>query len=105
MGRFALDHGVDHDGIAIAVSEAVTNAVVHAYPDQVDGQVRLHATLERAGLLIVVADDGQGMAAPSDRGGMGVGLSLIARLCSSLEIESDGGGTQLTMRFTRAGAP
>ena len=104
MGGFAVDHNVDDAGVAIAVSEAVTNAVEHAYPHRTRGQVRVDATFETAGLLIIVADDGRGIAAPSDRGGMGAGLSLIGRLCSSVEIESNVRGTRLTMRFARVAA-
>ena len=110
VARFSAHLAVDHDGIAIAVSEAVANAVVHAYPDRPDGHVRVHASREPGALLIIVSDDGQGIAARSDRGGLGVGLSLIARLCSSLQIDGDGGGTRVTTRFARdasgvAGSP
>ena len=101
VARFSAGLAVDHDAIAIAVSEAVANAVVHAYPDRPDGHVRVHATQEPGALLIIVSDDGQGMAARSDHRGLGVGLSLIARLCSSLQIDGDGVGTRLTMRFAR----
>jgi anti-sigma regulatory factor (Ser/Thr protein kinase) len=98
--RFAADHAVDHDGVALAVSEAVTNAVVHAYPDGPGGQVRIHVSVEPLALLVIVSDDGQGLAARSRRGGLGVGLVLIARLCSSLEIDG-AGGTRVAMRFSR----
>ena len=101
VAEFSAGLMVDHDAIAIAVSEAVANAVVHAYPDRSDGHVRVHASQELGALLIIISDDGQGMAAQSDRGGLGVGLSLIARLCSSLQIDGDGVGTRLTMRFAR----
>ena len=102
VSQFSAGLPVVHDGIAIAVSEAVTNAVVHAYPDRPGGHVRVHATPARGALLITVSDDGQGIATPSERGGLGVGLTLIARLCSSLQIDGDGGGTRVTMRFARA---
>jgi serine/threonine-protein kinase RsbW len=101
VAGFTVDHAVDHVGIAIAVSEAVANAVVHAYPDTPGGHVRLHASLEPEALLIVISDDGQGIAARSDSAGLGAGLTLIARLCSSSQIEGDGGGTTVTMRFVR----
>jgi anti-sigma regulatory factor (Ser/Thr protein kinase) len=100
VARFAADHAVDHDGVALAVSEAVTNAVVHAYPVGTGGQVRIRVCVEPLALLIIVSDDGQGLAARSQRGGLGVGLVLIARLCRSLEIDG-AGGTRLTMRFSR----
>jgi anti-sigma regulatory factor (Ser/Thr protein kinase) len=101
IAEFSAGLTVDHDGIAIAVSEAVANAVVHAYPDRPGGHVRVHASQEPGALLIIVSDDGQGMATRSDRGGLGVGLTLIARLCNSLQIDVHGAGTRVTMRFAR----
>jgi stage II sporulation protein AB (anti-sigma F factor) len=53
------------------VSEAVTNAIVHAYPDGAPGQVRLEAWLDDELLTVVVADDGVGMS--SGRGSPGLG--------------------------------
>jgi anti-sigma regulatory factor (Ser/Thr protein kinase) len=100
VARFAADHAVDHDGVALAVSEAVTNAVLHAYPDRLGGHVRVRVSVEPLALLIVVSDDGRGMAARSPSRGLGVGLVLIARLCNALEIDG-AGGTRLTMRFAR----
>ena len=101
VAQFSVGLAVDHDGIAIAVSEAVTNAVVHAYPDDPGGHVHVHVSQEPGALLIIVSDNGQGMATRSDHSGLGVGLTLIARLCSSLQIDGDGGGTRVTMRFAR----
>ena len=37
---------VDRWPVELVVSEAVANAVVHAYPDRAPGQVRLEAWLE-----------------------------------------------------------
>ena len=103
VARFSAGHALDHDGIAIAVSEAVANAVRHAYPGPLGGRVRLHARLETMALIVTVSDDGQGMAVPSETAGLGLGLVLIARLCESLLIDGGGGGTTLTMRFKRGG--
>jgi anti-sigma regulatory factor (Ser/Thr protein kinase) len=46
--------------VAIAVSEVVTNAVIHAYPAGVDRRVRLVDTLQPDSLVITVADRGRG---------------------------------------------
>ena len=101
--RFAAGRVHDDGGLALAVSEAVANAVVHAYPDPAGEVVHLRISLEAAAVVVVVSDDGQGMAAESDGGGMGAGLRIIARSCSSLRIDGDGEGTTLTMRFIRSG--
>ena len=103
VARFSAGRALDDGGIALAVSEAVANAVVHAYPDPAHGEVHLHVSLDGATLVVVVSDDGQGMNHASDGGGMGAGLDMIARTCNSLRIDGDGGGTTLTMRFIRSG--
>ncbi|MGH2969326.1 MAG: ATP-binding protein [Solirubrobacteraceae bacterium] len=101
VAEFCAGRELDREGVAIAVSEAVSNAVLHAHPDGAEGHVRIFASLDDASLLIVVSDDGQGITPRSDRPGMGVGLALIAQLTSSLEIDCDGTGTRLAMRFVR----
>ena len=87
--------------VKLAVSEAVTNAVMHAYlgADQ-PGEVRLDARVDDGHVLVTVADDGCGMTPRLDSPGLGVGLPFIADTTDTLDIElSDGGGTQLRMVF------
>jgi serine/threonine-protein kinase RsbW len=102
------------DDIKVAVSEACTNAIDHAYPGQERGggtiTVRCHAT--EGGLRVEVADGGCGFdpanvqvvdeTAPEKRGGLG--LFLIRKLMDEVEVSScPGGGTRVTMakRFAR----
>jgi anti-sigma regulatory factor (Ser/Thr protein kinase) len=101
VAAFCVGYALDHEGIAIAVSEAVANAVTHAYDDGVDGAVRVFADLEVAALLIVISDDGRGMTPRTASAGMGVGLVIIGRVATSLQIDDDSTGTRLTMRFAR----
>ena len=80
---YAREHGaVDPDGIALAVSEAVTNAVIHAYVDAPQpGDVEVFAKRHLGdGLEVRVCDDGRGMMPRSDSPGLGVGLPLVAKL-------------------------
>lgn len=49
------------DDIRTAVSEAVTNAVVHGYPDAV-GLVHIHCLLEDNLVKITVSDNGRGIS-------------------------------------------
>jgi serine/threonine-protein kinase RsbW/stage II sporulation protein AB (anti-sigma F factor) len=99
---FAELHGIGvAPDIALAVSEAVTNAVLHAYRDGKPGQMRVVACAEPQRLVVVVRDYGCGMSPHPNSPGLGLGLSVIGRLTSELNIErpDDGGGTRLRMSF------
>ena len=89
---------VDLWAVQIVVSEAVANAVVHAYPDRTPGQVRLEAWLEGELLTVVVADDGVGISSGRGGHGLGKGLAVIRRLAREVEVHSRG-GTRLVMRL------
>ena len=99
VAAFCIGRALDHEGIAIAVSEAVANAVTHAYRDGAAGPVRVFADLEPGSLLIMISDDGQGMTPHPDRPSLGAGLDVIAQIAASLQIDDDSSGTRLTMRF------
>jgi anti-sigma regulatory factor (Ser/Thr protein kinase) len=94
-----------HD-IRLAVSEALANAVVHAYPGE-PGEVHVTAALTAGELWVLIADDGCGMRPGSDRAGLGLGLGLISLLSDHLSIvRRSSGGTELRMRFAlHASAP
>lgn len=101
MTAIAHDCGLSRQAtgdVRLVVSEAVTNVVRHAYPDA-DGQVRVEAYWQRDELLIIVSDDGHGMKPRSDSPGCGLGLGVIAALCSRTEITSEGTGTEIKMVF------
>jgi anti-sigma regulatory factor (Ser/Thr protein kinase) len=88
------------DDIRLAVSEACTNAVVHAYADQPAGHIDVLVATGGDELEVVVRDHGRGMAPRADSPGLGVGLPLIASLTRALELSStDGGGTEVRMQF------
>jgi anti-sigma regulatory factor (Ser/Thr protein kinase) len=88
------------DDMRLAVTEACTNVVRHAYESEgtIDVVVRPRGdTLE-----VVVADEGRGIGPSPDTAGPGLGLPLIAALADNLEIERDrGSGSRLVMRFLR----
>jgi anti-sigma regulatory factor (Ser/Thr protein kinase) len=90
------------DQIRLAVSEAVTNVVIHAYVDAPEpGPVRVAAHVEDATVNVVVADDGRGMVPRLDSPGLGLGLALIAHAADNLDVhDGDPGGTQLRMTFS-----
>jgi len=108
-------NGPDLYRICLAVSEAVTNAVVHAYshrdadgdgsradPAPEDGSRQIHVRgVAGAGeLTIFVADKGCGIGRALASPGLGLGLTVIDESCEELAIRSGaGGGIELEMRF------
>lgn len=87
------------EAVKLAVSEAVTNVVVHAYRDR-PGSLQLTAAMADDELWVLVADEGEGHQSPPEDPGLGWGLALIADACDQFMItERSGGGTELRMRF------
>lgn len=102
--QFAAKQGVDApvvDDVALAVSEAVTNAVKYANAADADGVVELAGVQRDGWLEVTVRDRGEGFGKGSTDG-LGLGLSIIARLCSELTIVQEGDGTEVRMRFPLA---
>lgn len=105
-----LDPTLDEiNDIKTAVSEAVTNAIVHAYPDRL-GRVKLKLRLFEDSLLeITVQDRGVGIAdvaqartplfttGNEERSGMG--FTIMESFMDTLRVRSTPGkGTTVTMR-------
>jgi anti-sigma regulatory factor (Ser/Thr protein kinase) len=94
---------VDVAAVELALSEAVTNAVVHAYRDRVgegaNDRFEVRVRLEPEGVWVVVADDGMGMSARDDSPGLGLGLRLIRTLADQLLIVQAETGTRVHMGF------
>lgn len=101
----AAEHGFSEREVCdvrIAVSEVVTNAVVHAYGGR-PGEIRVTAFLDGDELRIVVADDGPGMAPRLESPGLGLGLPTAATAASDLTIVTpDRGGTEVHLTFRRS---
>jgi anti-sigma regulatory factor (Ser/Thr protein kinase) len=90
----------------MAVSEACTNVVVHAYEDS-DGMLEVDMTGHHHGLTISVRDHGAGIQpnlTPSrEVPALGLGLPLIAALSDSFELHGSAGqGTEVRMTFKYA---
>ena len=95
--------------VKTAVSEAVTNAIVHGY-EGIRGMVTLRAAIEGRTLTIQVEDKGRGIAdvtramepfftthPEQERSGMG--FSVMQTFMDALHVESrPGQGTRITMR-------
>jgi anti-sigma regulatory factor (Ser/Thr protein kinase) len=95
------------DRVALSVSEAVTNALVHGYRYAVrpeSERIELEARREEEALVVVVRDFGCGMAQRLDSDGRGLGLTLIAASASAMQIETapEGGRTEVAMELLLA---
>ena len=90
------------DDMRLAVTEACTNVVRHAYPGD-EGTIDVIVRPNGEALEVVVSDSGQGIGPSPDTAGPGLGLPLIAALSDSLEIERQrGNGSRLSMSFLRS---
>jgi serine/threonine-protein kinase RsbW len=89
------------DDMRLAVTEACTNVVRHAYEGD-EGTIDVVVRPKGEALEVVVCDSGRGMAPSPDTAGPGLGLALIAALTDSFEVERGlGNGCRLVMSFLR----
>jgi anti-sigma regulatory factor (Ser/Thr protein kinase) len=102
LSQFAVEAGADRakvEAVQLASSEALTNAVLHAYGEE-PGRVCVTAALVADELWVLIADDGRGLEPRTDRPGLGLGLGLISQVTDELAIvPRAGGGTEVRMRF------
>jgi serine/threonine-protein kinase RsbW/stage II sporulation protein AB (anti-sigma F factor) len=93
------------DAVRLAVSEALTNVVVHAYVGREPGPMIVQACLNGKGALSVfVCDEGPGPMPHLHGPGLGLGLGLMAQLADAFGIENrQPRGTILSLRFSLAG--
>lgn len=91
--------------VKLAVTEACTNVVVHAYGGG-DGPMQVAAEVAGDLITVMVRDEGRGITPRPDSPGLGLGLPLIATLTESLELgKDDADRTEVRMSFRTLGAP
>ena len=86
----------DVEEVKVAVSEAVSNAVLHGYGGDPTGSVEVEASLVDEMLTITVTDRGVGMedlalarqAASADPERMGLGFVFMETFMDSMEVET-----------------
>ena len=102
VAAFAVDECANaaeiHDQLVLAVSEACTNVILHAYPDRT-GEIALRAWVDRRYLRVEIRDEGVGIDTPSPNKGLGLGLQLM-RTTAQARVDS-GAGTTVQLRFPR----
>lgn len=87
--------------IALAVTEACTNVVMHAYPDG-PGDYDLRLWIQHHRLLITVRDYGEGITprVPAAKTGLGLGLPLMLAVCDEVAFARGGdGSTEVRLVF------
>lgn len=85
--------------VRLAVSEACTNVVVHAYADGQRGRLDVEARVERPLLHVVVRDHGRGLGPRLDSPGLGIGLPILAAVTERVEFAGSPEGTEVRMAF------
>ena len=88
------------EAVALTVTEATSNVVRHAYPQDTSGDVLITVTTNRRWLEIGVDDEGVGFQTPDvGQPGAGLGLRLMRHYTRQLWVESGNRGTLVTLRF------
>lgn len=113
LASFAAGCGLtlsEVDELKLAVSEAVSNVILHAYPDGAEGEVCLFARVQDDVLVIQVSDFGAGISDVDQalQGGystleerMGLGFTFMECFADEMSVtSSDGQGTRVV--FTKA---
>jgi len=105
----ALDGAILADA-KMAVTEACSNVVMHAYGDTV-GELDVEMLADEHAITVIVRDRGSGIrprAARNEPSALGLGLPLIAALSDAFEVRGGPGtGTEVRMTFhhVREGDP
>jgi len=94
--------------LKLAVTEACSNSVRHAYRDGREGEVQVIYELHRDRLVVEVCDDGQGFARDDDAsvpaGSLtegGLGIAIIRELADELELGPGASGKGSRLRFVK----
>lgn len=95
--------------IKTAVSEAVTNSIVHAYPNKTDGEIVIKVKLYKTSLVIEIIDFGIGIkdvekakqpfyTTKPDQERSGMGFTVMESFMDSLQVENnEKNGVKITL--------
>lgn len=93
-----------------AVSEAVTNAIIHGYENSSDGTVKIETFIEGNEITVIVEDEGNGIddigkameplyTSRPDLERSGMGFTVMESFMDNLKVESvQGKGTKVIMK-------
>lgn len=92
----------------LALTEACSNSIRHAYADGRVGEVEIRYELADSSLAIEVSDDGSGFdpalpeSDPRELDEGGLGIAIIRALTDDLSIGPRSGETGYRVRFTKS---
>ena len=96
--------------VKTAVSEAVTNSIIHGYENKKEGIIRVEASIENNMVTIVIKDEGKGISdveqareplytSRPDLERSGMGFTVMETFMDSVEVTSKAGiGTTIVMK-------
>lgn len=96
--------------IRTAISEAVTNSIIHGYENRQDGLVKIQAYIYNRELTVIVEDNGKGIdnielamqplyTSRPDLERSGMGFTVMESFMDSLQVESERDkGKKVTMK-------
>ena len=85
--------------LALALSEVVTNALLHGNRDGRANPIEVHVHVDGK-VEFTVRDAGVGMRPNPTGGGAGYGLAIVSAVADDLQVhDSDLGGTEVRVRF------
>ena len=106
-----LDPTIDEiNDVKTAVSEAVTNSIIHGYENKEDGLIRIEAEINENEVTIVIIDKGIGIddigqameplyTSRPDLERSGMGFTVMETFMDNLEVESEKGiGTKVVIK-------
>lgn len=93
--------------LKLALTEAASNSVRHAYGDQNAGVVEISYVLTADRLVIEVTDEGEGFdpdehGPPDELSEGGLGIAIIRAIADEVEIGAQPGGKGSRLRFEKA---
>lgn len=96
--------------VKTAVSEAVTNSIIHGYENRKEGIIKIEASITNGEITIEISDKGKGIpdidqareplyTSRPDLERSGMGFTVMETFMDSLEVSSkDGQGTRIVMK-------
>jgi serine/threonine-protein kinase RsbW len=94
--------------LKLALTEATSNSIRHAYADEPDGHVQVSYELGPDRIGIEVVDDGEGFDPDLDANGAereltegGLGIAIIRTIADEFEVQSKAGERGSRLRFVK----